>query len=505
MTEWTQFTEFGGPLPAARPVEPQGQPRGDAHYPVPHKAQFAGLATNPAHSYLATFDEAVWSSRENAYRMRLDPVIDACMRLRAYPTALLTSHVVPDDPEDEFEVQCAEKAQALLSRMPRFVFMKRWLLEGIFVGRSAIKTRWQWVNKHDKLWMLPTAFEPVAGDKLVFRLDGAVGIRVGAQFHGPTEMADWSRVYYLTPEEREQLVLHQFEPSDSDFFRPQTAGAIYGLGLRDKLYWLWALKVRVWGMGMDFLQWFAKGVTAYYFEHGNNAHYEAVRAWCEGQDGSSAILFPRMKDGGPGYKPIERFEASTASPAFIQQLITAYFDDLIRQIIVGQTLTSGTAPTGLGSGVAAAHQTTFDQIVKYDSVALGETISTDLLGPFYRANWPGVTPGHWVLDIDNPNAQQMIESAQTIYQMGGAINEDALLESAGLPPVEPGDTILSNIQPMQPASADQPVTGVPEQVPPAQGPVQMSRQRYGEIVRAARSSPRTALWLGQNLGRIRLR
>lgn len=479
-TNTNEFQESGGPQPVPSPVEPLGQPRGDAHFPVPHKAEFAGLATNPARSYLATFDEAVWSSRENAYRMRLDPVIDACMRLRTYPTALLTSHVVPDDPEDEFEVQCAERAQKMLANLPRFVFMKRWLLEGVFVGRSALKVRWQWVPKKGKLWMLPTAFEPVAGDKLVFKLDGQVGIRVGGLFSGPTEMADWSRAYFLSPEEREQLILHQFEPSDNDFFRPQMAGGIYGLGLRDKLYWLWALKVRIWGMGMDFLQWFAKGVTAYYFEHGNDSHYQAVRQWCEGQDGSSAILFPRMKDGGPGYKPIERFEASTASPAFIQSLITSYFDDLIRQIIVGQTLTSGTAPTGLGSGVATAHQNTFDQIVKYDAVALGETLSTDLLGPFYRANYPGVPRGNWVVDIDNPNAQQMLDNAESLYQMGAAINEEALLEAAGLPEVQPGDTILSNIQPMQPASADQPVTGVPE-VQQGQGPVQMSRREVAQL------------------------
>ena len=248
--KFLQFTEYGGPQPVATPVDLKGQPRGDAVFPVPHKAEFSGLSTNPARSYLATFDEAMWSNRENAYRCRLDPVVDSCMRLRTYPTALLSHHIVPDDDENEVEVQCAARAEKLLKWLPQFVFMKRWLLnDGDWVGRSALKTRWQWVYKQGRTWMVPTAFEPVSGDKLVFKLDGRVGIRVGGLFTdttGQVESADWSRVYFLNPQEREQLVVHHFEPTDQDFFRPQMAGAIKGLGLRNIIYWLWALKIRVW-------------------------------------------------------------------------------------------------------------------------------------------------------------------------------------------------------------------------------------------------------------------
>lgn len=492
---YDQFTEYGGPLPVARPVDPRGQPRGDAHFPVPHKAEFSGLSTTPARSYLSTFDEAMWSNRENAYRCRLDPVVDACMRLRTYPTALLSHHIVPDDDENEYEVACAARAERLLKWLPQITFMKRWLLnDGDWTGRSALKTRWQWQYKQNRLWMVPTAFEPVSGDKLVFKLDGRVGVRVGGMFtdfSGQVESADWSRAYFLNAEEREQLVVYHFEPTDADFFRPQMAGAIKGQGLRNVIYWLWALKIRVWGMGMDFLQWFAKGLTFYYFKSGNKAHYDELREWILNQDGSTAMLLPYLADDNMPTPPVQVVQPSMANAQFIQTLVTQYFDDLIRQIIVGQTLTSGTAPTGLGSGVAAAHQTTFDQIVKYDAIALGETFSSDLLGPFYRANFPGVTPGHWVFDIDDPNAQQMIDNAQAIFAMGGALPEEPLLEVAGLPTAEPGDTILSNVQPMQPAAVD----GLPEGVPVVDGqpqggpqpPVKMSRAELNRLVKLARA------------------
>jgi hypothetical protein len=458
--------EWGRPQPQPKPILPEGQPRGEAGWVVPHGATFAGRVRGGSRNYFYTHDEAVLHSVANAERMRLDPVIDACLRLRTYPTALLPFHIDPDDDTDAFEVECAAKGERLLAKLPGMLYVKRWLLDdGIFKGRSAAQMRWEFVNKRGRVWHLPTLFSPIDGDKLVFFRDGRVGLLVHGSFDGPTEPTERGRAYVFTPEEREQFLVHEFEPEDRSYFKPQMAGAIHGTGLRGKLYWLWALKARVWSMGMDFLEWFARGVTMFYFEHGNKSHFDEVKAWVEGQIGSSAMLFPRMRDGGPGYKPVERLEVGTASPAFIQQLITEYFDDLFKMAILGQTLTSGTASTGLGSGVAEAHQGTFENFVKYDAVGLGETMTRDLLVPFYRSNFPGVSPGEYVLEVDDPNVQQMIDHAVAIYQMGGAIPEGALLDAAGIPEVKTGDTILTNVQPMQPAA----VGGVPDDTPVVQG------------------------------------
>ncbi len=486
--------ERGLPEKDLPPVDPKGQPIGDAMFPVPHVSSFSGSANWSNRSYTYWFDEAMMHSRENAERMRLDPVINACLQLRAYPTSLLTMRIEPDDDEDPVQVQFAMRAQKLLTNMPGFLFAKRWLLDdGIFKGRSGVQLRWQWVPKRDKAYHLPTGFRMIDGDKLVFAWDDRVGILVTSAYGAPIERLGTSergRVYYASQAEREQLVVHEFEPEDRSFYRPQMAGAIHGTGLRGKLYWLWALKVRVWSMGMDFLQWFARGLTVYYFKSGNAEHYKEIRQWVEAQDGSHSLFMPWLP--GPtdaGYKPIERFEASTASPAFIQQLITTYFDDLFKLNILGQTLTSGTAPTGLGSGVAQAHQSTFENFVKYDATALGETLTRDLLKPFYRVNFPGTACGRWVFDIDDPNVQQMIENAQALYEMGAAIAEEPLMEAGGLPLPKTGQTILTNIQPMQPAAVNPLPTGVPATEP---GPMQLSMRQWSLVTQAARNGDRRA-------------
>lgn len=453
--------EWGRPQSPPPPVDPAGQPRGEARFPVPHASQFQGMLNWANRAYMHLFDEAKLHSRENAERIRLDPVIDACMRLLTEAVTLVPHHLEPDDDEDPIQVEWATRIQKRIATMPGFLFAKHWLAdEGAFVGRAGAKVRYQWVPKRDKVWMLPTGFQPVAGDKLSIKWNGQIGIYVQAGFTGPTEVGSEARSYVLTPEDRESFICHQFEPTDASYWKPQKAGAIGGLGLRDKLYWLWALKQRVWGMSMDFLQWFAKGIMIFYFRGGNDEHRQEMQSYIEAQNGNSALLLPWWSHDA-GFRPVESIQPSMANAQFLQSLVTDYFDTLIRQLILGQTLTSGTAPTGLGSGVASAHQGTFDNKVKYHCMALDETFTRDLLGPLYRANAPGVPVGRWVSEIDDPNTQQMFDNARAIYEMGGAIPEEPLMKVAGLPAVKPGDTVLTQMQPMQPAATD----GLPNNVP----------------------------------------
>ena len=458
--------EQGFPGPAAAPVLPDGPPLGLGKFAIPQQLTFQGIINSINHVYPYTHDEALFHSRENAERMRYDPVIDACLRLRMMAVALLTWHIEPDDDTDPQQVKAAEESEKILKSVPGQLSMQRCLLDATWVGRSAWQNRWRWKTKSGRQWMYPTVTgRHIDGDKLVFGWGDEVGILVQGAFVGPTRNTERGRAYFLTPQEREQVVVHKFEPTDASFYRPMNAGSIHGTGLRGKLYWLWSLKSRVWSLGIDYLEWFAQGLTAYYFESGNANSMREMKTWIETQAGSRVILVPRTKDGGPGYKPVERFEAGTASSQFLQALLTDYFDDLIVRHILGQTSSTQSVSTGLGSGVQPAHSMTFENIVKYDATGLQETETDEYLRVFYLHNYPGVEPGRFVFDIDSPNVQQMIENAQAIWQMGGRIDEEALLETAGLPVPGPDSTILSNVQPMQPAAVD----GMPEGTPVVQG------------------------------------
>lgn len=491
--------EFGAEGPKAPPRDPAGMPKGDGLVPVAHPSMFAGLFSGSNRTYYQWFDNALKNGRVNSERMLNDPVIVSSLRLRTTPTALLTHHCEPEDNSDEAQVEAAKQFDRMIKKLKGLQHLKRWLLyNGVWKGRSAGFLRFArvWDAKTGRMFENPVEFEtPIDGDKLCFRYDRSLGVTVGAGFFGPTEyVAGFGRAYFYTPEEREQTVLFRFEPEDSDFFNPQQAGLVNGKGLRHNLYYLWALKSQLWSASIDFLEFWARGILIFYFEHGNAAHLDSVSQWVEQFDGQWQRLFPRMKDGGPGYKPVERIEANPGTNSFLQDLITNYLDDLIRQIIIGQTLTTKADATGLGSGVADAHVGTFEQVIKYDANLLDECFTYEIVEPWYRANYPGMPHGYWKSEVDSPNVEQLMDSAETLYNLGGNIPEQSILEAMGLPETKEGDTILTQVQPMQPAA----VQGMPEGVPqvdgqpPGQQPVRMSASNWNKIVRAARTNTRAA-------------
>lgn len=466
-TNWFTSQDFGAPKMPASPVMPTlGDPRGDEKFILPHVAGFMALPNTTQKVYRTLYDEALIHSRENAYRMSLDPIIWSNLWLRWYPTALLTWKLKPQNPENPAEQAAATLHEKIIRDYLNVTQVSIWLLHSQWTGRSGVQLKYKWQYMEGKVRMVPYGAKHIHGDKLVFGWDDSVGILVhsfaASQLpREQTRLTERGMTYFLNPDEREQLLLASFMPEDVDFYKPEFAGQIFGNGFRGRLYWFWALKQRVWALGIDFLEWFAQGLTAYYYEYGNPSHLKEVAEWARQAEGKKAIMFPRTKDGGPGFKPIERFEASTASPAFMQALLTEYFDKQIKLSILGQTLSSDTAPTGLGSGVAQAHKGTEDNIVKFDANCLAPVWKNDLLRVLYAANSPGIPVAEWAYELDSPNVQAVLDSAEVLYGMGASLDEESLLDVAGLTAPKEGATILSKMNSMQPAATE----GLPEGVP----------------------------------------
>lgn len=458
------------------PFDTRGLPPGSHEWLVPHIAQFMGQWGGSARAYDWRFDSASAHGTDALWRVRYDPMISGCMARRVTACSLVDFHLVPEDESDPLQVDAAKRQERLLRKMRRRVDFRRWMLEeAIFVGRAGAQIIWEWHADAatGRVDMYPLRHVPVSGDKLHFRWDDTPGIAVGgaeATKLGATGNVGPYRIYWVEPHERHSIVVHQHQCNDASFFRPQQAGAVKGIGLRDVLYYLWVLKSQVWTTGLEYLQRFAMGISLYWYEHGNTEHRDAMAQAVRSQDGRSAMLLPLFRDrNGPqaSERPFEHVDVSNASPQFLQSLLSNYFDDLIRFIILHQSLTTSTAPTGLGSGVASAHQTTADELAKLDCTLLDETLTHDLVRPMYLQNEPGIPPARFVSNLDSPNVQQMLEGAQVLVGMGGSVAMEPLAEAIGLPAPKPGQTILGGPQPTQPAA----VTEIPDGTPVVQGGV----------------------------------
>lgn len=462
-------------LPAGEPPPQPASaqwPAGMGQYAVAAYEQFSATFNSVTRTYRYTFDEALRASPTNALAMRRDPVLMDALRARQIPTAQLTWRLEPQDESDESQQQAVQVLTKIIERIPHFQRFRMHLLEAIWYGRYGVQIDYGWDYRIDgQRRMVVKDYHPVNGDKLAFRYSGDVGLLVGSAYSGPTEAWDRGRVHFLSVAEREQFVVHKFEPESSDFFEPELAGAYHGVGVRGRLYWFWFLRSNVFAQMMTYLERSATGFTIYWYDGSNPQAMEAMRTIAQAQAGNNTILLPRWpKTGEPD--SVTRLEPGLAGAQILESLSTNYFDNVMRQYILGQTLTTTTASTGLGSGVANAHETTFSRIVEYDAVALAETLTEDLVAVLSRYNCPGVPPPRFKFDIDNPNVGEYSQAAQLAFEMGLDLDADDFRAAMGLPKPQPGHAVLSKFGAMQPSAVAAAPEGVPFAGPPGPaGPV----------------------------------
>src|SRR5262249_32369985 len=127
-------------------------------------------------------------------------------------------------------------------------------------------------------------WQPICGDKLVFRwddgshkyLDGQVGIRVASRWkkgdkvdNRPLEVTDRGLAFFLEPWERPRLAIHRHIIEDGAFEDALSAGRIHGVGIRDRVYWCWSQKQNAMGQLMEVIERTGTGFTIYYYPAGN--------------------------------------------------------------------------------------------------------------------------------------------------------------------------------------------------------------------------------------------
>lgn len=491
----TKLLEDG--LPDA-PLPPPGEmPAGAGKAAVPHYQTFSGLTNYATRTFRHTFDEALRASPQAARAMRRDVVLMDALRSRQIPTAQLSWHLEPQDESDPRQADAVKLLTDAIRATPRLQQMLMHLLEAVWYGRYGVQLTYEWDYSSGRRVMRVRDHAPINGDKLAFRWSGDVGVLVHAAYnpadHGGTgkvEVTDRGMAYFFSPQEREQIIVHRFEAEDADFYEPEMAGGVHGVGVRGRLYWYWYLAQNHMALLTDYLERLALGFTVAYFDQGNPESARVVQEYMERQIGKNTVLFPRSADRTSNPYGLERLEVGTASAALLEG-VARYYHDVMRRYVLGQTLTSETAATGLGSGVAEAHESTFARVIAYDANALQETLTHDFVRVLARYNCPGVPPPRFVFETDADNAPEVFGYARQLYEMGAEVNLDELFEVAGLSRPQPGDAILSRLGELQPSALGEAPQGVPlEGTPgPEQPPGQQQPEQAGDAPAVAVAPP----------------
>lgn len=462
--------EKGYPLPEA-PARLDGLPPGSGKLVVPHFSTFSQVVNFVTRTYRWSADEALRHSHTNALAIRRDPIVMDAVRSRQIPVVQLPWHLSPIDDTDNRQVEAAKVLTQIVEDIPNFQTFKMHLAEAVFYGRYAVQNIYRWDYSRGQRRLVVADYKPINGDKLIFRYSGQAGVLVHpTMFEGETTWTDRGRAHFFTPEEREQVIIHKHEPEDADFYEGDLGGAIHGVGIRSRIYWFWWLRSQILAFLMDYLERVgAGGFTIYFFEAGNPESMDEVKTAAEEQWRNNAILFPRYRSGETGGPGIQRIEPSPAGAQLLESLVVEYFDNVIRRFILGQSLTSEAIGTGLGSGVADLHADTFNRIVKFDAVALQETLTKELITVLAKYNFPGIPAPKFTFDVDKPNARAVLDAAQTFFEMGGQVDEDELRGIVGLAKPSPGHAVLAKMPAMSPTGVGALPQGVPMEGQP--GPI----------------------------------
>ncbi len=464
------------PMPATSSLPPGG-----GGWPVPHLVGFSGLHNLTSRSYRSTFDEALRDSPIDAKAMRRDPVIMHALRERQMQSVQLAYHVDPRDETDQAQQDAVSIISDCLDDIDDWQALLMFAQEALWFGRAAAQIRWEWRFIKGERRLMVAEYDgerepvtPVNGDKLAFKWSGQAGMLVNLYaYNGPVEPWDRGMVHFLTPQERECFVIHHWEREDSDFNDGELAGSVMGTGIRGRLYWFWRLKQEILALLMKFLTQSALGIWVVFYDYGNPDAKAAAEVAINNLDPGKAVLLPRLQGaGGVGnVQGIQRVEPGGAGAAMLEQLVTGWFDGVIRRYILGQALTNDAGSSEVGGDAAGVMADHVGRIVKYDAVYLQSTIQRDLVRVMAKYNCPGVACPKFRFEIDKPNVMEYLQAAQICFEMGMSLDEDDLRSVCGFPKPEEGHGVLNKLMGMDPAGVGQVPAGVPATGPAGPVPV----------------------------------
>lgn len=437
-----------------------GAPPNFGEQVVDHIFTISGQIGLAGRAYLNA-DEAMMHDPVNAERMKADCGITECLEARQRATALLKWQIEPeiDSPDAK---KLAEQMTTILNRTPRFMEMRRSLLEALWAGRAGIAGQFASKQVGDDRRIVSSRWEPRHGDKLLFRYDDGsgeykadqVGIRVSTSFlstqarsRKQVEYTSNGMGYFLNDFERKTFIVHKHMIEDGPYENPRLAGRIHGVGIRSKIYWTWYAMVECMQRALEYLDRAAFGVELWRYPASNpKAKEKTQEAATRNVSGRNVVLVPSYPGDQAQMYGVEHIEPGLAGVDRLLQVIKEFFQLKMKRYILGQTLTSEADATGLGSGVADAHLETFADIVEYDSINLQETLTEDFLRHLQVWNFPQSRNTYLLFKINfkETNVKERLDAIKAGWDMGLPIVMSELAQACGVTIPQPGDDVVFN-------------------------------------------------------------
>jgi len=316
--------------------------------------------------------------------------------------------------------------------------------------------------------LMPIKNRPVNGDKINYtwgwegnappgtplvKVHGAAGLDIpGAEIVydniGPNVL--------LTGEWRERFIIHTYDPDDADYYAPEMAGGIHGVGIRSRIYWVNWLRQEYASWIQDLYDRLGLGFIIIKYDLASNQAKLKAEETAKKWNRRSVLTVPVTADQLQRAGTIEVIEAPTSGAVVVQELVK-YFDKQIERYILRQTVSGGGGAQGDGmrgtSGPTEMAKKTDVQRIKADAEELAETITGSyeepgILSTMMRWTYPGLWddqkkqfkfPVKFVFEVEDESPKDKLQSVTMAAGLGVKFKADEVRGLTGMAKPDPGD------------------------------------------------------------------
>jgi phage gp29-like protein len=402
-------------------------------------------------SFFTTADKLLRNS-SLAYRlnpqyqmmMRADADIEGVLRSLQVTLASLEWAIVPEDDENERLVALAERISKIFDAMPRRSDFVRSMHEAVWYGNSAANLVYA---KHPDLGISVKEWYPFHPDTIAYDQRGNLAMKVGAAYSadGPSSqnIGFDSRVHIFDEQERRAIVLHRVFVNAPDFNDPNSTESLYrGVGARDVCWFMWLAKQEILQDAITYAERYAMGIRVGYYPLGQDAGRSMMENVLANLTNDNSVLLPQS--GTEKIYDIDIKEPNAGRAQVFMELVN-WFSGKIKEAILGQSLSSEAASTGLGSGVANLHADTLSRIIRYHADALADSLTTDfvrVVAKMLGATDSEVNALRFNFAPERPDPKERLEAVEKFVAMGGRVSEREVRDLLGLSEPKEDEPIL---------------------------------------------------------------
>lgn len=317
---------------------------------------------------------------------------------------------------------------------------------------------------------------PVNGDKIGHHTDHTPYVLVNASQASEMQKAEFcyttiGKALTLSGTWRELFIIHRHEIEDADFFAPQQAEAIHGLGIRSEVFWTWWLRQEWLRNVTDFFDRVGLGLNIWYYPRGDDRARQEIENAAKSQTSRAHIIVPRDPDANKNVgQGVERQEVPTTGADALVRLVE-YMDRIMERFIVGQ---EGSSRSSSSDENSVFQQATKFGVAQQDASFLAATLTGSERNPGlvnttqkYTYPWADF-PVRWSFQIEKPESEKKLNSIRAMIELGAKVKADDLRSAAGLSRPAPGDELIE--PPQQPGMPPGVPSGQPGMPPPGAAP-----------------------------------